>query len=305
MLAYKAQTDLSAEYKENTEMLQRAVTAIDRLSSSLEFILVQTGSKAYGCHLLQNRPDLMKTPLSETLPRLPAPWNEGLFYHPQLDWLKAYSADKEWGWIDTRPDIIVGFVPNQNFYSLGTVLGIYLSLRREIDGEGAECPFPGTEASWNALSHDSSAAMIARESIYLSLTSPWKDSQGEAFNVADAKEPSCWKEKWPTLCSYFGLKGVKLPQDNPVEVRTYIREHIDVWKSMETKYGLESGHADSPLTYPGFEYFLLTQFDFDRQFDMTKMYEKTGFAEQRSTIQAWGAVFDHMRRAKVIPAQFL
>jgi hypothetical protein len=41
-------------------------------------------------------------------------------------------VNKTWKWCETRPDIIVGFVPNQNFYSLGTVLGVYLSLYREV-----------------------------------------------------------------------------------------------------------------------------------------------------------------------------
>lgn len=69
---------------------------------------------------------------------------------------------------------------------------------------------------------------------------------------------------------------------------------------MERKHGLKSGIADSDLIYKGFEYFLLTQFDFDRQYDMRKMYG-TGFVEERSTEQAWGGVFDRMREAKIIP----
>lgn len=146
--------------------------------------------------------------------------------------------------------------------------------------------------------------MIARQTLHVSLTSPWKDRKGEAFNVADARQPSCWRQKWPVLCEYFGLKGVKLPQDDPVEVRKYIRDHIDVWNKMEKKYGLQSGHADSPRTFPGFEYFLLTQFDTDRQYDMTKMYDAAGFTEERSTREAWGGVFDRMRKAKVIPSEF-
>lgn len=54
-----------------------------------------------------------------------------LFYHPQLDFTADFAKDKKWSWCDTRPDIIIGFVPNQNFYSLGVVMGIYLSLWRE------------------------------------------------------------------------------------------------------------------------------------------------------------------------------
>jgi hypothetical protein len=38
---------------------------------------------------------------------------------------------------------------------------------------------------------------------------------------------------------------------------------------MDKKFGLKSGIADSELTFKGFEYFPLTQFYFDRQYDMT------------------------------------
>ena len=212
--------------------------------------------------------------------------------------MAEYAKDKKWSWCDTRPDIIIGFVPNQNFYSLGTVVGIYLALWREVNGEGAECPFPGTAKSWKALSNDSSSDMIARQTLHLSLN-PDKVEKGTGYNVADSKTPSSWSKKWPILCSYFNLKATG-PSPNPPEMRKFIKDHIDVWHELEKEKGLQTGHADSPMTFPGFEYFLMTQFDFDRQYDMTKTYE-TGFAEDRDTLQAWGGVFDRMRKAKVIP----
>jgi hypothetical protein len=48
-------------------------------------------------------------------------------------------------------------------------MGIYLSLWREVHGAHATAPFPGTAASWKALSNDSSSDMIARQTLYLSL----------------------------------------------------------------------------------------------------------------------------------------
>jgi hypothetical protein len=252
-----------------------------------------------GCHLLENHPtDYLHVPHKESQPPLKDPYHDALFYHPQLDWLSSYAASKSWSWCDTRPDIIIGFVPNQNFYSLGTSMGVYLSLWRAVEGEGAEAPFPGTDKSWNALSNDSSSDMIARQTIHLSLH-PERVEKGTGYNVADEKTPSSWAKKWPILCAYFGLKGTG-PSTNPPEMRKYIKEHIDVWRKLEEKHGLQTGHADSAKTFPGFEYFLMTQFDFDRQYDMEKMYA-TGFTEERGTGMAWGLVFDRMRKAKVIP----
>lgn len=160
--------------------------------------------------------------------------------------------------------------------------------------------------SWTAKSNDSSSDMIARQTIHLSLNLPFSQ-KGEGFNVADAKSPSSWEQKWPQLASYFGLKGVGPVEhsEESLEVRSYINEHLEFWEVLfEVRLGLKGGIADSDLRFPGFEYFLLTQFDFDRQYDMTKMYNtppEKPFTEERSTMEAWGAVFDRMRKAKQIP----
>ena len=176
-------------------------------------------------------------------------------------------------------------------------MGIYLSLWREVHGEGSEAPFPGTEKSWVAKSNDSSSDMIARQTIHLSLSE--KTEKGGGYNVADEKTPSSWEKKWPVLCSYFGLKGTGVKPNAP-EMRKFIKDNIDVWHKLEKNKGLQTGHADSPMTFPGFEYFLMTQFDFDRQYDMSKTYG-TGFTEERDTLKAWGLVFDRMKKAKIIP----
>lgn len=284
-------------------MFKHAIASVDTLSLALEFIVLQTGAKMYGCHLLDQHPtDYIHVPLSEDHPRLK---HDLLFYHPQLDWLSEYAESKQWKWCDTRPDIIVGFVPNQNAYSLAQSLGIFLTLYAHVEGTGACCRFPGTSRSWGALSNDSSADMIARETIHLSLKLPAKQN-GEGFNVADAKRPSSWREKWPQICGYFGLQGLPPADRNEkaVDVREYVNDHLDIWHQLEKKHNLKEGVADSALTYPGFENFLLKSFDFDRHYDMTKMYSTPPddpFSEERSTLQAWGGVFDRMREGGILP----
>ncbi|EPE10961.1 sirq protein [Ophiostoma piceae UAMH 11346] len=302
-LAYKAHTDAAQQDTENVEMLKRAAVACDRLCPKLENFVLQTGAKHYGCHLLGNRPAHLKPPFAETAPPLEGEAAEGLFYLPQMAFLTEYAQTKAWGWIDTRPDVVVGFVPNENFFSLGSSLGFFLSLYREINGEGAACPFPGTAASWVTKSNDSSAEMIARQTIAVSLSDKYRGTKGESFNVADERTPRTWETRWPDLCACFGLEGVKAEQDNPIEVRAYIREHMKAWEAMEAKYGLQKGYADHPRIFPGFEFFLIALFDQDREYDMGKMYgpEGAGFTEERDTTQAWGRVFEHMRAARILP----
>ncbi|KAK3116452.1 hypothetical protein LTR53_003178 [Teratosphaeriaceae sp. CCFEE 6253] len=305
-LAYKASTDMQQELDDAVSMFQRSTTALDHLSPALEFVVLQTGAKMYGCHLLAHHPtDYIHVPLAESQPRLKHPYHDSLFYHPQLDWIAQYAKDKQWSWCDTRPDIILGFVPNQNFYSLATVVGIFLALYARVEGPGASCPFPGTGKSWTALSNDSSSDMIARQTLHLSLHLP-AGQKGEGFNVADAKTPETWESKWPQLCAYFGLKGTGPPGEGEeaLEMRKYINGHLDAWKRLEEEYGLKKGVADSDLTFQGFEYFLMTQFDFDRQYDMSKMYSTPAgkpFTEERSVMEAWGGVFDRMRAGRLIP----
>lgn len=282
-------------------MFKRAVIAIDHLCPKLEFVVLQTGAKMYGCHLLENHPtDYLHVPHKESQQRLKSPYQEALFYHPQLDFITHYAANKSWNWCDTRPDIIIGFVPNENFYSLGTSIAVFLSLWREVEGEGSTCPFPGSQGSWVAKSNDSSSDMIARQTIHLSLTLP-KTTKGEGFNVADEKTPRTWETKWPEICTYFGLKGTPPTKSESTEVRAYIKKNIGTWNKLVEKHGLKTGIADSDKTFAGFEYFLLSQFNFDRQYDLTKMYG-TGFSEERFTLEAWGGVFDRMRKAKMIPS---
>ncbi|KAH7078179.1 hypothetical protein BKA63DRAFT_410154 [Paraphoma chrysanthemicola] len=303
-LAYKGSTDVHKELEDAVAMWTRSVLAIDHLSPKLEFVVLQTGAKAcmyflsHGTHLLENRPtDYIPVPYKESHPRLKHPHHDLLFYYPQLDWVSEYARNKKWSWCETRPDIIIGFVPNQNFASLATVLGIYLSLWREVHGEGADCPFPGTEKSWRALSSNSSSDMIARQTLHLSL-SP-STEKGGAYNVADGQTPSSWERKWPIVCEYFGLKCSGVTSDPP-EIRRFIKDNLHVWNKLEKENALQTGHADSPKMLLGFEHVLMTRFDFDRQFDMSKMYG-TGFKEERTASQAWGGVFDRMRKAEIIP----
>lgn len=294
------------EVRENVDMFKRSTIAVDKLCPKLEWLVNQTGAKAYGCHLLHNRPESLVPPFPEDTPRLEGAAAATLFYYPQLDWLSEFSANKSWSWTETRPDIIIGFVPNQNFYSLGMSIGFFLSLYREINGEGAECPFPGTDASWVAQSQDSSADMIARQTIHICLAPEMQkpEAKGRAFNVGDEIKSHCWREKWPVLCAQFGLRGVKKAEDNPIEVRKYIKDNYATWEAMEAKYGLRSGQADNKMIFPGFEYFLMTQFDMDRQYDMSRLYDGVGFKEERTAGVSWGGVFDRMKAAKLIPKEF-
>ena len=152
--------------------------------------------------------------------------------------------------------------------------------------------------SWQAKHNLAGADMIAKQTIHLSLH-PDTCGHGEAFNTASSPQVETWESEWPQLCAYFGLKGVP-PSSKSPEVRTYINEHLKEWKVLEERHGLRAGIADSDITLPGFEYFHLTQANFDRQYDVTKI-QQVGFDEQHSVMEVWGTTFDRMRESKIIP----
>lgn len=54
-------------------------------------------------------------------------------------------------------------------------------------------------------------------------------------------------------------------EEEAMEARGHIKAHFETWEAMEMKYGLKSGIGDSERMFKGCEYFLLFQFDFDRQ----------------------------------------
>ncbi|KAK3116446.1 hypothetical protein LTR53_003172 [Teratosphaeriaceae sp. CCFEE 6253] len=302
--AYIFNPDPAEETRTNVALLHRAVTAAESLSAHLQFVLLPTGTKAYGVHCLADFPFAASLPLAETLPRIPEPWRSANFYYAQTDWLASQSRGKGWTWCEVRPDVVVGFVPNNNVYCLAQTLATYLSCVREVEGEGAEVAFPGNGKSWVVESNDSSQDVIARFCIHAALH-PRECGRGQAFNVADHREPSSWEAKWPVICEFFGLKGVGPPEGGAgPQPLAYLADHIEEWKGMEKRYGLVGGRVGNERSLAGFDYFIMTLFDFDRPLDLGRMLEMWGEAGKGEEVEgkaAWWTAFGRFRDAGIIP----
>ncbi|PVI05890.1 hypothetical protein DM02DRAFT_724671 [Periconia macrospinosa] len=293
--SYKQSDDNDEECKVNEAMLERSITAIEHLSPALSYVVLPSGTKIYGCQMLDRFPFANDLPLKETLPPIPEPDLSQLFYYAQIDTLKRISSGKSWTWCEVRPDNIIGFVPNNNAYCLAQTLALYLSLYRAVEGDGATCPFPGTDKSWVNKYNESPQDMVARFSIYASLH-PDKTAS-RSFNVGGQEDT--WSEKWPVICEYFGLKSSGPREDSP-QPGAYIAEHRKEWDELEREHGLKKGSVDSDITHPGFQYFIMTMFDFDRQMSM-EASRQVGYTEEIRTPETWKIAFDRMRMAKVIP----
>ena len=114
----------------NRDMLVNAVTAIDRASSALRRVVLVTGTKYYGSHL-----GPYKTPARESDPR-----HAGAnYYFDQIDWLTAFQRDKQWDWVELRPQTLCGFAPGTPMSSGAGHRG----LRRDQQGARTAAAFSG------------------------------------------------------------------------------------------------------------------------------------------------------------------
>ncbi|KAJ6005161.1 hypothetical protein N7451_003105 [Penicillium sp. IBT 35674x] len=296
--AYKWSPDAVEEKRRNELMLRQCVLAMETLSANLEFIVLPTGTKSYGVHLLERFPYSGSLPLKETLPRLNEPDASKLFYYSQVDLMRKLTRGKTWTWCEIRPDVIVGFVPNNNAHCLAQTLGIYLSLYAHINGSGSSVSFPGTKASYEARFNAASQDIIAQFGIYASLN-PNIAGGGRAFNVADT-EPSSWSVIWPAICSYFNLMGLG-PARNSPQPGAYIAEHRKDWDELMQAHGLREGYVDSMIINPEILRSLTTMFDFDRTISLEAM-QRTGFPAKVVHVKdMWFTAFKRFQSARIIP----
>ncbi|OGM50573.1 hypothetical protein ABOM_000564 [Aspergillus bombycis] len=298
--AYVMDTQPEKEIELNIGMLNKTVLALEKLCPNFRVVVLPTGVKAYGVHLLDKFPFKDNLPLKETHPEISEPYRSQLFYTHQYNLLRELCKGKNWTYCDVRPDIIIGFVPNNTLYNLAQWIALYLSLYRRIHGEGAEVVFPGTK-SWTIQSNDSSQDIIARFAIHASLHPEM--SAGQSFNIADNVQPTSWSVKWPIICHYFGLKGVAPINGPGPDPAAFLHEHQDEWLAMEKECNLQTGHVlGNNISIPYAPHFLVSSFDFDRPLDLTKAHQTWGDAKEERDVQgAWYTAFDRFRKARIIP----
>jgi len=240
-------------------------------------------------------------PLSETLPRLPQPYADKIFYYSQYDILSRLSEGAKWSFIEVRPDVIVGYVPNDNAMDAARGVALYLSLWRQVNGLGSEVPFPGTKKSWKALHTDTNQDILARFEIFASLK-PETCGKGEAYNIADASTPTTWKTKWPKLCEFFGLRGAEpeggVGEERVKKIQQFVQGHKSAWADIVKEKGLKINAMES-YRWDFFEA-ILVGCDFNREYDLSKA-RKVGFNEEIDTAKGYILAFGRLREAKIIP----
>ncbi|KAF2146173.1 uncharacterized protein K452DRAFT_263800 [Aplosporella prunicola CBS 121167] len=291
--AYIQTDDFESLKKVNTSLLEVAVRAIETVSPKLEVVILQTGGKGYGLEFPKEVK--IQPPLKESYPRIPEPWASNIFYYTQYDLLQNLSEGKAWTFSEIRPDGIVGFTPSSNAMNQAQGIGIYLTVFREVYGAGAEVPFPGYEHGYHSTHSDTFQDILSKMEIYAALN-PDKCGNGGVFNVGDGKTVS-WAQVWPRLCEYFGLVGTG-PVKSSKSMQDFVKEHRHAWAASVDKYGVSADVVDKQGW--GHTHFMVVDFDFDRQYDLTRSRE-VGFTEEIDTVEGYFQAWERMRSAKILP----
>ncbi|KAK1985273.1 hypothetical protein LZ30DRAFT_810358 [Colletotrichum cereale] len=297
--AYAKGTDIENQVSLNTSLLEVAIQAVERVSLNLKVVVLQTGGKGYGV-THPNEIEILP-PLKEDLPRIPAPWADGIFYYAQYDALEELSRGKPWTFSEIRPDAIVGFAPTANAMNMARGIGLYLAVHRAVHGAGAVVPFPGTERGYRATHTDTFQDVLSRMEIHAAVnatsTGRFCCGGGAAFNAAGEQAVS-WSRKWPRLCEWFGLTGRGPDAAGSAPIRDFVREHEGAWAALAREHDLEEG-AIRDFDW-GFLEFMLVQCDFDRELDLTRSRE-VGFTEETDTMEGYLTSWRRMMDAKQLP----
>lgn len=211
------------------------------------------------------------------------------FYYEQED--RLFDAANKYGfsWSVHRPHTIIGYALG-NAMNMGTTLGVYASLCK---GNGRPFVFPGSTAQWESLTDMTDARLLAR---HLEWASTSDKARNEDFNVVNG-DVFRWKWMWERLAGYFNIEAQ--PFDGTVRPLADRMQNAErEWTELANRFQLAESdlqrlaswwHTDADLGRP---MEVLT--------DMTKS-RKAGFLEYQSTPDAFFALFDRLKRQRIIP----
>lgn len=213
------------------------------------------------------------------------------FYYEQEDRVFAAASRFGFSWSVHRPHTIIGYAIG-NAMNMGVTLAAYATLCKET---GAPFVFPGSARQWHALTDMTDAGLLAR---HLEWAATHEQARNQDFNVVNG-DVFRWKWMWPQLAAYFGVEPV--PFDGfvrPLEARMTDIDSAAIWRDIATRHALREPdierlaswwHTDADLGRP---MEVLT--------DMSKS-RKAGFLDYQDSRDAFIALFDRLREARVIP----
>ncbi len=270
----------------NGAMVRHVLDALGP-TGKLEHAALVTGLKHYlGPFEAYAQGNVPLTPFREEQGRQPV----DNFYYEQEDRLFEAARRYDFSWSVHRPHTIIGFALG-NAMNMGVTLAVYATLCKET---GQPFVFPGSAAQWNSLTDMTDARLLARHLEWAS-TSP--AARNEDFNVVNG-DVFRWKWMWSQLAQYFGIEPAPFDgETRPLEHR--MQDAGGQWADIAGRYQLKEPdigklvswwHTDADLGRP---MEVLT--------DMSKS-RKAGFLDYQPTPDAFFALFDKLKRERIIPS---
>jgi nucleoside-diphosphate-sugar epimerase len=211
------------------------------------------------------------------------------FYYEQED--RLFDAAKRYGftWSVHRPHTIIGFA-HGNAMNMGVTLAVYATLCKQT---GQPFVFPGSAAQWNSLTDMTDARLLARQ-LEWAATAP--AARNEAFNVVNG-DVFRWQWMWSRIAAYFGIEPAPFDGElRPLEPR--MQQAGAQWSELAARFNLIEPEIDKLVSW------WHTDADLGRPMevltDMTKS-RKAGFLDYQSTPDAFFALFDRLKAARIIP----
>ncbi|EIV92292.1 SDR family oxidoreductase [Frankia sp. QA3] len=262
----------------NLAMLTHVVETLDAASPALRHVSLMQGYKVYGAHL-----GPFKTPARESdAGHMPPEFNVD-----QQDYLAARGWNAAWSWSAIRPSVVCGFATG-NPMNLTMVLAVYASMSKEL---GLPLRFPGAPGAYDALLEVTDAGLLAKATVWAATTEACAD---QAFNINNG-DLFRWSEMWPAIGRYFGLE---VAPPLPMKLESVMADKEELWTTMTACHGL-AGHTFQEVSSWRFGDAVFS-WDYDMFADGSKA-RRFGFHEYVETETMFHALFDDLRRRRVIP----
>jgi nucleoside-diphosphate-sugar epimerase len=205
----------------------------------------------------------------------------------QQDFLEARQRGKAWTWSAIRPSVVVGFALG-NPMNLAMVIAVYAAISKEL---GLPLRFPGKPGAYDALLEMTDAGLLARATVWAATD---ERAANQAFNINNG-DLYRWSEMWPKIARHFDLE---VAPALPMSLEVVMADKEPVWEAMVGKHGL-APHAYSQVSSWRFGDAVFS-WDYDVIADGSKA-RRLGFHDYVETETMFTAVFDDLRRRRVIP----
>ncbi|UCJ14863.1 SDR family oxidoreductase [Pseudomonas sp. MM211] len=269
----------------NSAMIRNVLDAL-RAAGSVKHVALVTGLKHYlGPFEAYGKGSLPQTPFREEQGRL----DVENFYYAQEDEVFAAAKRDGFTWSVHRPHTITGAAVG-NAMNMATTLAVYASVCRET---GRPFRFPGSAVQWNSLTDMTDARQLAKQ-LHWASTTPAAANQ--AFNIVNG-DVFRWSWMWQRIAEWFGIEAAAF-EGQPALLEEQMADDAATWLKLVAKHDLAEAditrlispwHTDADLGRP-----------IEVVTDMSKS-RKLGFLDYQASDEAFFAVFEHLREAKLIP----